>query len=134
MTQKKKNFETLRKENDFDLVYKKGKTIKGTSSLVRARYYFVDESKIRKVKVAATATSRSGNSVWRNRFKRLIRESIKLETNTISEILNSEKSNLLIVFAPHKTSQENMKKLFLNEIKSDVVNILNKISSVSKQT
>jgi ribonuclease P protein component len=130
---KEKIFETLKYKNEIDLVYKKGKTVKLGSGFVKAVYFFVAESEKRKTKVAAVAASRSGNSVWRNRFKRLIRESVRLETNTISEILDSKKSNLLIVFSPHRINQEKAKKLFLNEIKSDVVNILNNLSLVRGQ-
>jgi ribonuclease P protein component len=130
---KEKIFETLKYKKEIDLVFKKGKTVKLKNGFVKAVYFFVAESEKRMAKVAAVIASRSGNSVWRNRFKRLIRESVRLETNTISEILESKKSNLLIVFSPHKINQENAKKLFLNEIKSDVVNILNNLSLVRGQ-
>ncbi|MBV6421353.1 MAG: Ribonuclease P protein component [Ignavibacteriaceae bacterium] len=129
MKVKGKNFETLKRKTDFEFVYSKGKSLKLKSGFVRASYVFIVEGEKRVMKVATTVASSLGNSVWRNRFKRLIRESVRLEIKTISEILNKNKTNLLIVFSPHKISQKNKKKLLLNEIQSDVGIILKYITS-----
>lgn len=129
MNSKKNNFETLKKEKDFNLVYEKGKSVKLKGGLVKAVYLFVIEDDKRKGMVAATVSSKLGNSVWRNRFKRLIREATRLENKTISEILDRKESNLLIVFSPHRTSQKNKKKLSFEETRSDVSRILKIISS-----
>jgi len=125
------NFETLKKENELSLVFKNGRTIKSTG-YVKATYLFVDSGESKTVKSAIATPSRSGNSVWRNRFKRLIRESIKLESNIINEIIDSKNSGMLIVYSPHMISQKRRKKLFLNEIHHDVINILKNISSTIK--
>lgn len=123
------NFETLKKELDFNLVFKKGKIIKSAAGYVKAAYLFVDNGENRKVKTAITIPSKSGNSVWRNRFKRLIRESVRRESKKLTEIISKKELCLLIVFSPHRTNQRNKKKLFLYEVHSGVVDILKSISS-----
>jgi ribonuclease P protein component len=120
----KNNLETLNKENDFNLVYKKGKTAKLKNGLVRAVYIFVIENDRRRTMMAVTVSSKFGNSVWRNRFKRLIREAVRYEKKHLSEILERKESSLLIVFSPHMANQKNNKKLFLKEIRSDVKSLL----------
>lgn len=123
------NFETLKKELDFNLVFKKGKIIKPVAGYVKAAYVFVENGENRKVKTAIAIPSKSGNSVWRNRFKRLIRESVRRESNKITDIISKKDSCLLIVFSPHRANQRNKNKLFLYEVHSGVIEILKSISS-----
>ena len=122
------NICTLNNELDFNLVFKKGKIIKPTAAYVKATYLFVDDGEAKKVKTAVAVPSKFGNSVWRNRFKRLIRESVRRESKKLLEIISKTNSNLLIVYSPHKISLKNKKKLKFNEILPDVINIINAIS------
>lgn len=129
MERQTNNFETLKKELDFNLVFKKGKTIKSAAGYVKAAYLFVDNGENWKVKTAIAIPSKSGNSVWRNRFKRLIREAVKRELKKLTEIISKKDLCLLIVFSPNRTNQRNKKKLFLYEVHSGVTDILKSISS-----
>ncbi|MBK9096765.1 MAG: ribonuclease P protein component [bacterium] len=129
MERQTNNFETLKKELDFNLVFKKGKTIKSEAGYVKAAYLFVDNGENWKVKTAIAIPSKSGNSVWRNRFKRLIRESVRRELKKLTEIISKKDLCLLIVFSPNRTNQRNKKKLFLYEVHSGVTDILKSISS-----
>lgn len=123
-----KNFETLKKEADFNLVIKKGKRIKSTSGYVKATYLFVDDGERKKVKTAIKVPSKCGNKVWRNRFKRLIRESIKSEIKTLSRIVLRKNATLLIIYSPMKINQKSDRKLKLDNILPDV-NYITKIIS-----
>lgn len=129
MERQTNNFESLKKELDFNLVFKKGKTIKSEAGYVKAAYLFVDNGENRKVKTAIAIPSKSGNSIWRNRFKRLIRESVRRELKKLTEIISKKDLCLLIVFSPNRTNQRNKKKLFLYEVHSGVTDILKSISS-----
>jgi ribonuclease P protein component len=120
----KNNLETLIKKNDFNFVYKKGKTAKLKKGLVKAVYILIIENDRRRTMMAVTVSSKFGNSVWRNRFKRLIREAVRYEKKHLSEILERKESSLLIVFSPHGANQKNNKKLFLKEIRSDIKSLL----------
>lgn len=118
------NLETLNKKNDFNLVYKKGKTVKLKNGLVKAVYTLVIDNNRRRTMMAVTFSSKVGNSVWRNRFKRLVREAVRSEKKLLSEILERKESSLLIVFSPHRSNQKNNKKLFLKEIRPEVRGLL----------
>jgi len=74
-------------------------------------------------------SSKNGNSVWRNRFKRLVRESIKAENFRLSEIILIGDSNLSVIFSPGSISQSKCKKIFLKDIKPSVLDLLIKIKT-----
>lgn len=130
MSLKTNSFETIKKENDFKTVFRYGKTIKSKNGFVKATYLFVDHGENKIVKSAISISSSFGNSVWRNRFKRLVRESIRLEGNVLDEIITRNNSCLLIVYSPNRISQKNKRNLFFKEIHQDVHNILKSISLI----
>ncbi|HEY6627220.1 MAG TPA: ribonuclease P protein component, partial [Ignavibacteriaceae bacterium] len=85
-------------------------------------------SRINKIRVAVTVSSKAGNSVWRNRFKRIIRESIRQEIEFLKDQINNNKQELSIIFSPYKLNQGNFDQIFLKDIKPAVIDILNKIT------
>jgi ribonuclease P protein component len=108
-------------------VYKKGKTIISTDKKLKA-LHLSSEGRINKIKVAITVSSKAGNSVWRNRFKRIIRESIRQEKEFLKERINTNKQELSIIFSPYRLNQGNVDQVFLKDIKPAVKDILNKIT------
>ncbi len=133
MIRKKKLFETLRKEKEFDLVFRKGKVVKNEKSKVRAHYLLLENSEKKSIKIAVSVSTKAGSSVWRNRFRRIIKESLRLETETLSHIAEDLKTEIIIVFFPHKINQRNKNRIFLNDIRADVLDILNYICRKLKQ-
>jgi hypothetical protein len=57
----------------------------------------------------------------------LIRESYRLNKSVLVEFVNLEKLNLNIVFSTNYLNQKNNRKINLDEIMPDVVNVLDKI-------
>ena len=112
-----KSRETIRK------IYKYGKTIISTDKRVKAIYYFEYNLSLPKIKYAVTISSKSGNSVWRNRFKRLVRESVFAEFEIIKEAVLRLKLNVEIIFSPSLINQQNNKKIFLADIRPAVLDI-----------
>jgi len=127
LTKKVKFFERLKGKRDIDAVYKKGKTIISTDKKLKA-ILLSSESRISKIRVAVTVSSKAGNSVWRNRFKRIIRESIRQEIEFLKDQINNNKQELSIIFSPYKLNQGNFDQIFLKDIKPAVIDILNKIT------
>lgn len=72
--------EILRKKDDFSLIYKKGKS-------VPERYIvlFYRKNNLPYNRIAFLASKKVGNSVQRNRAKRLMKESYRLSCNNIKE-------------------------------------------------
>ena len=127
MTKEVKIFERLKGKSDIDAVYKKGKTIISTDKKLKA-FLLSSEGRINKIRVAITVSSKAGNSVWRNRFKRIIRESIRQEKEFLKERINNNKQELSIIFSPYRLNQGNVDQVFLKDIKPAVKDILNKIT------
>ena len=119
-----KSVDRLKNDNDFELVYEKGITITSEDKKIKAKYLFIKKTKNGSSKFGITVISQKGNSVWRNRLKRILREAVIKEETTLLNIADQKNSNLLVVFSPHLINQNNSKKIFLNDIKPAVLNII----------
>jgi ribonuclease P protein component len=108
-------------------VYKKGRVIISSDRILKANYISLD-SKKNNVKIAVSVSSKAGNSVWRNRFKRIIRESVRQEELVLKEIVLKNKLKLLIIFSPYRINKNILDYPFLKEIKPAVTDILNKVN------
>lgn len=128
-----KSFDRLKTEKDFELVYKRGNNITSEDKKIKAKYFFSKNNENNKIKFGVSVTSQKGNSVWRNRIKRILREAVIKEKAILLDIADQKNSNLLIVFSPYSINQNNSKKIFLKEIKSAVLDILNKLKLTSAQ-
>jgi ribonuclease P protein component len=130
LTKKVKIFDRLKSENDIETVYKRGKVIISEDRKIKASYLSVVKS-TSLVRVATTVSSKTGNSVWRNRLKRIIRESLTQEKVFLREIVSKNKSELSIIFSPYKINQVSLQQLFLKDIKPAVTDILIKINKAT---
>lgn len=130
LIKKIKIFDRLKNKNDIELVYKKGYVIISTDRKLKANYISID-SETKKVKTAVSVSSKAGNSVWRNRLKRLIRESLRQEELILKEIVFKNKLELSIIFSPYRINKTNLANPILKEVKPAVTDILNKISKTS---
>ena len=130
MTKKVKIFDRLKSENDIEAVYKNGNVIISTDRKLKASH-LSSESITNQIRIAVTVSSKAGNSVWRNRLKRIIRESLRLEKEILKEIVFKNKAVLSIIFSQYRINQVNHKRLFLKDIKPAVTDILNKLSKTT---
>ena len=127
LTKEVKIFERLKIKNDINAVYKNGKVFISVDRKLKANH-LSSESVTNRVRVAITISSKAGNSVWRNRLRRIIRESLRQEKKYLREIVNNNKQGLSIIFSPYRINQVNFEHLSLKEVKPAVTDILNKIS------
>lgn len=130
MIKKIKIFDRLKNKNDIELVYKKGYVIISADRKLKANYISID-SETKKVKTAVSVSSKAGNSVWRNRLKRLIRESLRQEGLILKDTVFKNKLELSIIFSPYRINKTNLANPILKEVKPAVTDILNKISKTS---
>ena len=127
LTKEVKIFERLKIKNDINAVYKKGKVFISVDRKLKANH-LSSESVTNRVRVAITISSKAGNSVWRNRLRRIIRESLRQEKKYLREIVNNNKQGLSIIFSTYRINQVNFEHLSLKDVKPAVTDILNKIS------
>jgi hypothetical protein len=107
-----------------------GRVIISTDRKLKVNHLY-SNSETDQVKIAVSVSSKAGNSVWRNRFKRIVRESLRQEEKILKEIVFKNKLELSIIFSPYRINQINNQRMFLEDIKPSVIDILNKISKTT---
>jgi len=125
--EKKIVFDRLINDRDFELVYKTGRVVISEDKKLKANYLFESKDINNAVKIGLSVASKKGNSVWRNRIKRILRESLRMDREILQYIIEPNNANLLIIFSPYSINQTNSKKIFLKEIKPAVLDILKRI-------
>jgi len=126
-----KNFEWLKNDKDFELVYKQGRTIISDDKKLKARYLFIDRIENIKVKAGLSVISKKGNSVWRNRVRRILRESLRKEIEKLLAITKQKNADLLIIFSPYSIDQNNSRKIYFRDINIPVLEILNRLKELA---
>ena len=120
--------ERVKKKNDFDKVYNSGKIIFSSDLLIKLHYYIEINDVSFGVKIAAAISRKSGNAVWRNRLKRLLRESYRLNKNKLVKKAIEEKKELLLVFSSNRLTEQRNKKILLKDIAPGVLELINKVA------
>ncbi len=123
--------ERIKSKKDFDELYSSGKILISSDKKIKAIYLIKESSSGGEegVKIAAVASKKLGNAVWRNRIKRLIKEAYRLNKQEI--ILSAFKAgkNIKLIFSAHTLNEKKNKKIGLNEI---VPGVLEAMSSIKK--
>lgn len=121
--------ERIKSRKEFELVFSRGEVFFPSSNRLKATFFIERNSDKIGIKVAFAVSKKSGNAVWRNRVKRLFRELYRLNKSEIKSDCEQKKLKLLLVISPYTLNQMNNKKIYLNDIESDVVDLLNQIRS-----
>lgn len=106
-------FHTIKSQDNFQNIYKTGKKIYGTYSLL-----FYKENQMNHNQYGFVASKKIGNAVCRNRIKRLFREFIKQ-----NEILLPKSTTFILVAKKNlvkKSKQSNtnkLKKIYIKYLK-----------------
>jgi ribonuclease P protein component len=127
VTSKKRIMGRLRNNGDFELIYKRGNQIISTDKKLKVMYFIDSEGEEPTIKIGLSVSSRKGNSVWRNRVKRIIKETLRSYEDILEETLNQINTGLSIIFSPHSIDQNNHRKIFRKDIQPAVIDILTKM-------
>jgi len=119
--------ERIKSKNEFDLVYSKGEILFSSSNKLKAVFFVDKEINQALVKTAFAVSSKSGKAVWRNRVKRVLRNSLRLNKQTLFEEARLKKVKLLLVLSPNRISELNNKNISLKDIQMDVIDLLDQI-------
>ena len=119
--------ERLKNKKDFEKIFSYGRKIYSSDKKVRAAFITEPAEILPGVKIAVAVSKKSGNAVWRNRIKRLIRESYRLNKEDL--LLLSEKNGLLIkiVFSSNLTEKKKIRQICLDDIMPGINDVLSKI-------
>jgi len=119
--------ERIKSKKEFDLVYSVGEILFSSSQKFKAVFFIQRESEASGTKAAFAVSRKSGIAVWRNRVKRLLRESFRLNKKELATEAKSKKVKLTIVFSPNTINQSNRKKIYLKEVMPEVIDLMNQI-------
>jgi ribonuclease P protein component len=119
--------ERVKKKNDFEKVYSSAKILFSSDLLIKSLYIIDPDKQFIGVKIVPAVSKKAGKAVWRNRVKRLIKESYRLNKSTLLRKTLEKKVGILIIFSPNKLSESKNKKLYLKDIYKSVVELINKI-------
>lgn len=123
--------EKIKSKSELEKIFSLGNAIFSQDKKIKANYIFTFRSSQPKLRYAITVSSKNGNSVWRNRFKRIVRESIRAEIDSIKEMIFGGNLNLSIIFSPGRLRQSSQKKLFLRDLKPGVSEIIMSLKNSS---
>jgi len=118
--------ERIRSKKEFDLLYSAGKTVVSADKRIKTVYFFEKNTKP-EVKAAFAVSKKAGNAVWRNRVKRLLRVSYRLNKESLLSTCTSNDIFLLVVFSPFSVNSNNFKKINLNDVLPGVIELIENI-------
>lgn len=118
--------ERVRKKKDFEQIYSSSKILFSSDHLLKANCSISSELADFRVRIAVAISKKAGKAVWRNRVKRLIKESYRLNKQIIYDILNDK--SVTIVFSSNRLSEKEFSKLKLNDVLPGIVELIKKIA------
>ncbi len=120
--------ERIKKKKDFELIYSSGNIIISSDQKIKA-IYLKEKNPKPGVIIAAAVSKKAGIAVWRNRMKRLIKESYRLNKKILTDICFQNKILLKVVFSPNAYNEKKNKKINLNDVMPGVLDIMLKLKS-----
>lgn len=121
--------EKLKSRKDYEELYSKGVAIFSSTKKIKAVYIIDQNSNETGIRISVTVGRKSGNAVWRNRVKRLLRESYRLNKYVLLKKIEDLNFYMRIIFSPYTINMKKNKDIYLKEIMPDVIEIMSNISS-----
>lgn len=119
--------ERIKSKKDFDFVFSYGEFIVSPNKTFKAVFYIKRETEEAVLQAAFAVSKKAGIAIWRNRVKRLMRESFRLNKNILLPIVSEKNVCVQIIFSPNTINYKNNKKIFLKDVMPQVVEIMNLI-------
>lgn len=119
--------ERIKRKKEFDFIFSNGEIIFSSNQTFKAVFYLKKETEQAVLQAAFAVSKKAGIAVWRNRIKRLMRESFRLNKNILLPFVQEKKTSVQIIFLPNSVNFKKNKKIYLNEVLPQIVEIMNKI-------
>ena len=79
------------------------------------------------IQVAFAVSRKCGKAVWRNKFKRILRELYRLNKHSLIDILKKRSRKLFFIVSSNKLNEKTSPKLKLRELENDMLEIIEMI-------
>ena len=119
--------ERIKSKKDFQKIFTSGKVFISDKKNIKALFIIEGESNKPGVKISAAVFKKAGNAVWRNKLKRLIKESYRLNKEILIGCVLEKKLLVKVVFSIYFLNKKNNKNMKLGNIMPEVVDLLLKI-------
>ena len=119
--------ERVKLKIDFQKIYTRGKVLYSSQNNVKVIYYLESSVNESGIKAAFVVSKRAGNAVWRNRIKRLFRVAFRNYKIPLQQVCSSNNLRVLLSFSPNNLNQKHNKKINLDEILNDFIELLEKV-------
>jgi len=120
--------EKIKSRKDFEELYSKGTILFSSTKKIKA-VYIIDQNPMEPgIKISVAIGHKFGNAVWRNRVKRLLRESFRLNKHIIIKKAEDFSFFIRIIFLPYSINMRKNKNIYLNDIMPDVIDVMSRIS------
>lgn len=119
--------EKIKSRKDFEKIFTEGEATYSSDNKIRANYKLTARPSNPGVMFAVAVGKKLGNAVWRNRVKRLIRESYRYNKLALIEKCKVKNALLEIIFSPQALNQTKNKQLGLKDIQPQIQEIIAKL-------
>lgn len=119
--------ERIKRKRDFDKAYTSGKILISGDRRIKAIFVVDTEAEESGVKIAAVVPRKHGKAVWRNRVKRLIRESYRLNKHRLVHFCEDTNILLMIVFSAFSITERTNRKVVLRDFMPGVVELMKQL-------
>ena len=119
--------ERIKSRTDFENIYGSGRVIISNDKKMKAVYLIDKQSETGNIKIAAVASSKAGNAVWRNHVKRLIRVSYRLNKENLFNLCLLKNLVLKIIFSPYRLNEKTSRLVMIDDLLPGVKDVLVKI-------
>jgi len=120
---------SIKSKKDFDELYTLGKTIYSSDGRWKSVFLVKEKTSNSNLMFAAAVHKKSGTAVWRNRIKRLLKESYRIKKNILADTIIKNNLFIKVVFSPNLINQREYKNISLEDTLPGITDILNKIKN-----
>jgi ribonuclease P protein component len=121
--------ERIKSRKDFEDLYLRGITVFSSTKKIKAVYIIDQNSDNPGIKISVAVSRKSGKAIWRNRVKRLLKESYRLNKNILIIKVINLNFFIRLIFSPYSINMRKNKNIYLGEVMPDVIEIMSRISS-----
>lgn len=121
--------ERIKSKKLFETIYSQNNLIVSKDQKVKAVFIIENQTENIPVKVTEAVSKKTGNAVWRNRVKRLLRESYRVNKFLLVDKCLERNISLAVVFSPYFLNQKRNPILQLSDVLPGMLDVINKIRS-----